>query len=131
MIISVDTNILIQASISNGKSRKMLEQICANNELVLSEVVLIEYKEVIKRNYILNRYEPINILENIKYKTIGIQKNIDYNLFNIRDRKDYLVLYCLLDKVDIFISNDKDFNDVTIEKPLIMTPLKFVKEFMH
>ena len=131
MIVSVDTNILIQASINDGKPRKMLEYICRNYRLVLSERVISEYSDVISRDYIICKYQISNILDLINYEIIKIPKYINYELFSIRDPKDYIILYSLLNVVDILITNDKDFEDVEITKPRIMTPLQFSQEFMQ
>jgi len=32
-------------------------------------------------------------------------------------------------KVDVFITGDKDFKEVNVEKPEILTPAEFVKKF--
>lgn len=132
MIISVDTNILIQASIVNGRSRKVLLYVNSHEKLVLSKIVLEEYSDVINRKSILDKYNPINILELLNYEVIETSKDIDSNLFFIRDIKDYPVLYSVINSdVEIFVTNDKDFDDVVIQKPIIMTSEKYYEEFMQ
>lgn len=132
MIISVDTNILIQASIVNGRSRKVLLYVNSHEKLVLSKIVLEEYSDVINRKSILGKYNPINILELLNYEVIETSEDIDSNLFFIRDIKDYPVLYSVINSdVEIFVTNDKDFDDVVIQKPIIMTSEKYYEEFMQ
>ena len=70
MIVSVDTNILIQASLTDGLPRQVLMYLSENFELVLSESVQHEYVDVIKRNYIINKYKPIDIRAIINYRII-------------------------------------------------------------
>ena len=51
-------------------------------------------------------------------------------LFEIRDDKDYMVLYtAILADVDILITGDKDFKDIKIERPEILTPKKFFEKY--
>jgi predicted nucleic acid-binding protein len=41
------------------------------------------------------------------------------------------VLYtAILENVDILITGDKDFTDIDIEKPEIMTPAEFMERFL-
>lgn len=131
MIVSIDTNILIQAAISDGFSRKVLMYVSEHSELVISKSVLLEYRNVVSREYIVNNYHPIEILNNINYRIINTPKQIDTKKFYIRDNKDYVVLYTLIDIVDILITNDKDFDDVEVNKPRIMTLKQFHEEFMQ
>lgn len=52
-------------------------------------------------------------------------------LFIIRDVKDYPVLYtAIIEDVDILITVDKDFTDIIVEKPIIVTPTEFVEKYL-
>ena len=58
-------------------------------------------------------------------------KEIESGLFDIRDVKDYPVLYtAIIEDVDILITGDKDFEDIDIEKPQILTPAEFMEEYL-
>ncbi len=53
------------------------------------------------------------------------------NLFEIRDKNDYPVLYtAIVENIDIFITGDKDFLDINVEMPEIMTPADFIERFI-
>lgn len=53
-------------------------------------------------------------------------------LFEIRDPNDYPVLYsAVIGAADVFVTGDKDFTNVDIETPLIMTPAEFVRFVLH
>lgn len=53
------------------------------------------------------------------------------DLFAIRDWNDYPVLYtAIVEDVDVFITGDKDFADVEIEKPAIMSPAEFIDRYI-
>ena len=130
MKIALDTNILIYASLKNAFVRAEIEFISANYTLVLSQYVIDEYIDVIGRSSI-TKYNPINILETINYKAIDTDYT-DHCLFEIRDKDDYQVLYdVIINNVDILITNDKDFGNVKVCKPRVMTTFQFSQEFMQ
>ena len=55
-------------------------------------------------------------------------EKIEKRLFEIRDDEDYIILHtAIIEGVDVFITGDKDFKDVDINKPKIMT----IKEFLN
>ena len=57
--------------------------------------------------------------------------DLEEGLFDIRDIKDYPVLYtAIIEDVDILITGDKDFKDIDIEKPEIMTPTEFLEFYL-
>lgn len=56
----------------------------------------------------------------------------NHDLFKIRDVDDEKVLYsAILANADIFITGDKDFEDVVIEKPEIITPRQFIDRYLN
>ena len=131
MKIALDTNILIYASLNNSFVRNEINYICLYHTLVLSQYVINEYLDVITRKKI-NKYKPINILNYINYSVVESNDYGSYNMFSIRDSNDYQVLYdAIIEDVDILITNDKDFDDVKINKPKIMTSKQFFIEFMQ
>lgn len=45
--------------------------------------------------------------------------------------KDYPVLYtAIIEEVDLLVTGDKDFSDIDIEKPEIMSPTQFMERFL-
>ena len=45
--------------------------------------------------------------------------------------KDYPVLYtAIIDDIDILVTGDKDFSDIGVERPEIMTPAEFMERFI-
>lgn len=56
---------------------------------------------------------------------------IERGLFAIRDIKDYPVLYtAMIEDIDILITGDKDFSDIDIEKPEILSPIEFMEKYL-
>ena len=58
-------------------------------------------------------------------------EKIDANKYpSIRDKKDLPVLVsAITEDIDILITGDKDFSDVEIEKPEILTPTQFLEKY--
>lgn len=130
MIISVDTNILIQASLGSNVICNMLDYIINNHILVLSNYVIDEYREVLKRDYI-KRYKPNNILNLLQYKVINNHVNDKNIAIHIRDENDYdILLDVITGGIDVFITNDKDFIESSIKSTKVLTSIQFYDEFM-
>lgn len=134
MRIMVDTNVLLSAAIfsKNRELSIMLDWICQEHQLVLSSYVMDECYEVIQRKKpaliaSLDRFFEALPFELMHTPTILPQ----HNWFSIRDIDDEKVLYSAISAaVDILISGDKDFSDVDIEKPEIMTSRQFMNKYM-
>ena len=51
-------------------------------------------------------------------------------LFEIRDKDDYIILHtAIIEDVDVFITGDKDFIDIDIDKPEIMNTTEFLEKY--
>ena len=69
-------------------------------------------------------------LADLPYQFSYTPEDMEEGLFSIRDKKDYPVLYTAIrEEVDILITGDKDFADVDVEKPEIMTPAEFLDRY--
>lgn len=132
MRIMLDTNILISVAIFNSERLKqMLMYICDKHTLVLSSYVIEELENVIARKF-PNKFNDITkFLYKIPYELNYSPKEIiQDSSISIRDSKDLPILNsAIISDVDIFITGDKDFDDVNIEKPEIMTPSEFFERY--
>ena len=55
---------------------------------------------------------------------------VENKLFEIRDKNDYIILHtAIIENVDVFITGDKDFNDIDIDKPEIMNVTEFLERY--
>ena len=70
-------------------------------------------------------------LYNLPFEIYYTPENIINDKFvAMRDIKDEPVLYSsIVSDVDILITGDKDFKDINIEKPEILTPSEFLKKY--
>ena len=134
MRIMLDTNILISIIIFNSQRLKdMLIKISDNHTLVLSSYVLQELEDVIDRKFINRKKDLAEFLYRLPYEREYTPSVILNDKFvKIRDEKDAPVLYsAIISDVDILITGDKDFEDIDIEKPEILTPNEFMIKYYN
>ena len=133
MRIMLGTNVLISAILFPGdKINNMMNYIFLRHQLVLSSYVVEELKSVVRRKF--PKKEPVieKLLLMMSYEYVYTPDDMKENLFSIRDVKDYPVLYtAIIEDIDILITGDRDFEDIIIDKPLIMTPKEFSDKYIQ
>lgn len=133
MRIMLDTNVLISAILFPGdKINNMMNYIFLRHQLVLSSYVVEKLKSVVRRKF--PKKEPVieKLLLMMSYEYVYTPDDMKENLFSIRDVKDYPVLYtAIIEDIDILITGDRDFEDIIIDKPLIMTPKEFSDKYIQ
>lgn len=129
MRVMLDTNIIISIVIFNSKTLKdMLTEVCKNHQLVLCSYIIDELNEVIEKKFPTKQEILDSFLLKIPYELEYTPKNIpDIKEIEMRDAKDKPILYsAIIANVDIFITGDKDFDDVDILKPEVMSAVAFL-----
>jgi putative PIN family toxin of toxin-antitoxin system len=132
MRVTIDTNVFVSIVVFGSKSLgKMLSDICENHTLVLSSYVIDELSRVIKTKFPGKLAAMDNILFNMSYESEYTPHKLpEHRLFKIRDAKDEKVLYSAITAdVDVLITGDKDFFDLGLAHPEIMTPAEFIERF--
>ena len=132
MRIMLDTNVIISILVFDSKKlKKMLKIITDNYKLILSSYVLYELDEVIKRKFKNKKYDLDEFLYNIPFDIYYTPETIiNKNFMGIRDIKDAPVLFSsIMSDVDILITGDKDFENLDIEKPEILSPTEFLEKY--
>lgn len=129
----LDTNVLL--SIAAFRSRNlglMLGWICQEHQLVLSSYVVDECYEVVRRKKAELIAALDRFFEAISFELIHTPETLpNHGWFTIRDANDEKVLYsAIIADVDILITGDKDFGDIPVEKPTILTPRMFMEKYM-
>jgi putative PIN family toxin of toxin-antitoxin system len=132
MRIMIDTNVLISAIVFRSESLNILiEKVVEEHTLVLSTYVINELKTVVERKFPGKVKAIEEFLTVLSYELAYSPE--DYEgapLFEIRDETDYMVLHtAVVADVDILITGDKDFVDVEIERPEILTPKGFLQAY--
>ncbi|MDO9084967.1 MAG: putative toxin-antitoxin system toxin component, PIN family [Anaerolineaceae bacterium] len=132
MRIMLDTNVLISLFVFKGKKfEDLFIKVCFQHTLVLSSYIIDELYEVVEKKF-PGKSEFLNtFLSRIPFEQVHMPEDKpDHNLFIIRDDNDDKVLYsAIIADVDIFITGDKDFIDVVLQKPKILTPTQFLERF--
>jgi uncharacterized protein len=131
MRIMTDTNILISAILfPNSIAKRVLEKILVEHQLVLCSYIIDEIHKVFESKF----WDKIEIVEpfllELSFELVYTPKRINPDEYpNIRDKNDLPILVsAILSDIDIFITGDKDFHAVDIEKPRIIT-LKDFEQF--
>lgn len=132
MRVMLDTNVLVSALLFPGaKMDAMMSCIFTEHQLVLSSYVVEELKSVVGRKFPKKEHVIDKLLMMMSFEYVYTPEEIEDGLFAIRDVKDYPVLYtAILEDVDVLVTGDKDFTDIDIEKPVILTPKEFMEEFL-
>ncbi len=131
--IMLDTNILISASVFRSHTmNQIMTYVHDCHTLVISSYVMEELYEVIKRKFPGKIQNVEEFFSGIRYEYVHTPLNFDKKDLYIRDVKDYPVLYsAVTENIDILITGDKDFSELGMEKPEILTPAEFIKKYMQ
>ena len=131
MRVMIDTNVLILALLfPSQQMNKLIYIITTEHQLVLSSYVVDELLNVTRRKF-ESKIEAVDLLlSQLPYELVYTPKQPKPGLFEIRDEKDYPVLYsAIIEGVDVFITGDKDFDGVDLEKPEIVSPAGFLEKY--
>ncbi len=129
MRIMLDTNILISMFVFKSM-KPLIDKVTERHQIVLCSYVIDELHEVIEKKFPTKKENLEDFLVKLPYELIYTPQIIDtHELFTIRDKDDEKVLYsAILGDVDILLTGDKDFVDVAVERPEILTPAEFMEK---
>jgi len=127
----IDTNVLVSALMFPGRQMDaLMHKIATKHQLVLSSYVVDELLDVTLRKFKEKMEAVDELLSQLPYELVYAPKQPKQGLFVIRDEKDYPALYsAIAEDVDIFITGDKDFDGLGLEKPEIITPAGFLEKY--
>lgn len=133
MRIMIDTNVIISAILfPKSQLSKVIESVTENHTLILCSHIIEELQEIFKRKFQEKRYLLDKFLYKLAYDLVYTPADInsaDYP--EIRDKKDLPILVsAFLSDVDILITGDKDFFEVDIDKPEIITPREYLERYL-
>jgi putative PIN family toxin of toxin-antitoxin system len=127
----LDTNIIISAGIFRGGVAMAVEYISHNHELVISSFAIDELWRVTARKFPSRKPVVEKFLRNLAFELAYTPSVIHTEEYpQIRDVKDYPILASAISSdVDILITGDRDFEEVTVERPEIMTIGGFMEKY--
>lgn len=130
MKIMVDTNVIVSAVLfPNSSLTQLLAKITNEHTLVICSHTVDELQRIFKKKFpeMLNALEEF--LLKLTFEFFYTPQHIEPTHYPvIRDNADLPILVSsILAEVDILVTGDKDFADVKIEKPEILTPREFME----
>jgi predicted nucleic acid-binding protein len=131
MRVMLDTNVLILAIIfPNDRMNSLIYKATLDHHLVLSSYIIDELIDVIKRKFPVKVKDVDLFLARLPYELVYSPIEHNHVFFNIRDKDDYQILYsAIIENVDLFVTDDDDFDDVEVDKPEIITPSEFLEKY--
>jgi len=98
---------------------------------MICSYVVDEMKDVINRKFKSKINELDEFLQSFPFEFVYTPEYFNLSEYpGIRDASDLPVLVsAILEDADILITGDKDFNDIEIEKPEILTPSGFMDKY--
>ena len=132
MRIMIDTNIIISLVVFNSHSlKKAVTNICYKYQLVLCTYIIDELNEVVKNKFPSKQSSLDDFLSKTPFELQYTPKGIpNIPEIEMRDEKDKPILYsAIIANVDILITGDKDFHNLDIEKPEIISANEFLNKF--
>lgn len=131
MKVMLDTNILISAFVFKSKQmNELIYKLSKEHEIIICSYTLEELKELIDTKFKVSKKDLDEFLKNFPFNLVYSPIFVENKLFDIRDKDDYIILHtAIIEDVDVFITGDKDFDDVDIEKPEIMNTTGFLEKY--
>lgn len=130
MRVMTDTNILLSALVfGSAKMAYLLEKVTEEHTLVICSHIIDEFRSVVARKAPKYNNAVDRLFANLSYEMVYTPKFFE-NIPDIRDKKDKPILAAaILADVDIIITGDKDFFDIDIERPKIVSHLEFLAKY--
>ena len=131
MRVMLDTNILISAFIFDSKTmNKLIDILSKEHTIIICSYTVEELQELIKTKFNVSHNILEEFLKNFPFEFVKSPNYVEKKLFNIRDKNDYIILHtAIISDVDVFITGDKDFYEVKIDKPEIISSSNFLKKY--
>jgi putative PIN family toxin of toxin-antitoxin system len=127
----LDTNILVSAIVFRSKHmNEIIRLLSEKHALVLCSYVVDELHEVINDKFPSHAGDVSKFRLELPFELVYTPQELPkHELFKIRDEDDEKVLYsAIIADVDILVTGDKDFYDVEIERPEILSPMVFLEK---
>ena len=132
MRIMLDTNVLISMIFFPSKQMNELKhKLCKQHSIVLCPYIVNELQTVVGRKFAAKAKSLEKFFENLPFDLVNTPKSFNIGKYpKVRDERDTPVLaMAILDDVDILITGDKDFYDVDVERPEILSPSDFLEKY--
>ena len=131
MRVMLDTNILVSAFVFKSKKmNELIYKLSVEHEIVICSYTIEELKELVDTKFKVTQKDLDEFLKDFPFILVYSPTTVENKLFEIRDKNDYIILHtAIIENVDVFITGDKDFNDIDIDKPEIMNVTEFLERY--
>ena len=131
MKVMLDTNILVSAFVFKSKKmNELIYKLSTEHEIVICSYTIEELKELVDTKFKVTQNDLDEFLKDFPFILVYSPTTVENKLFEIRDKDDYIILHtAIIEDVDVFITGDKDFNDIDIDKPEIMNATEFLEKY--
>ena len=131
MRVMLDTNILISAFVFKSKKmNELIYELSKKHEIVICSYTIEELRELVGTKFKVNPKELDDFLKDFPFDLVYSPMMPENKLFEIRDNDDYIILHtAIIEDVDVFITGDKDFDDVDVDRPEIMSASEFIEKY--
>lgn len=127
----LDTNVLLSALLFPGqKFDLLLENVFSFHELVISNFLLDELRKVVKKKFSTKTEALERFISAISFEFVIIPEKYE-QVVSIRDPNDYPVLLSVFTgNIDVLVTGDKDFMDLNLARPEILTPAAYIEKYV-
>jgi putative PIN family toxin of toxin-antitoxin system len=131
MRILADTNIIISAILfPNSVVARVWSHIIECHHVLISKYSIGELKAVFQRKFPDNIGVLQHFLARLACEIVDAEQP-DTEIPPIRDKTDLPILIAAIAAdADILLTGDKDFTNIPLNKPVVMSPSAFMKSFM-
>jgi len=127
-----DANIIVSAILfPKSNVSKVLYHIIENHNLVLCKYIIDEIIDVFNEKFQQKITEMEKFINETPYELFTLKKICSEKHIKIRDKDDLpVIINAIESKVDLFITGDKDFDEINVEKPIIVKPGKYLEKYI-
>ena len=132
MRIMTDTNVIISAILfPKSQTTKVIQNVTEDHTLVLCSHIIDELQEIFDRKFKDKSHLLDMFLSKLSFELVYTPADINSASYpNIRDKEDLpIFVSALLSDVDILITGDKDFFELEIDKPEIISPRDYLDRY--
>jgi putative PIN family toxin of toxin-antitoxin system len=132
MRIMLDTNIFISTIFfPSEQTRELVRKLTEKHQIIVCDYVIEELRLVTDRKFPAKRIFLDRFFMELPFELVYTPKVLDLNEFpQMRDKKDSPILAtAILEEIDIFLTGDKDFLELVVERPEILTMAEFLENY--
>jgi putative PIN family toxin of toxin-antitoxin system len=127
----VDTNIIISALVfKSSKMSEVLRRVKDEHELCIASYSIEETMRILSSKFDGIEANVNKFFDEYPYTLIMSAIDDGAPLVKIRDEKDYPIIHAAITgQIDVLLTGDKDFFDVKVDRPEILSPLDFLARY--